>query len=153
MSKIKIIPKKPVSWLRVAFWTGAIIDGKAFFLFLFPDLMPGVTKAIFNMGASDASCHEAVWLRMLVAIFDLGWTILLVWAALRPLERKSIMIITAFPIVTGILCLRIMNTINTGVGTMYIVTNFVFVFLFLFFTYSYLINCTWFTKKMTTKDK
>jgi len=141
-----IIPQNPVSWLRAALWTGAIIDGKAFFLFLFPELLPSVTKFVFNMSIPDTNYHEMVSLRMLVALFDLGWTLLLIWAARRPLERKGVMLLTVFPIVTGILVLRFFNLFTTSVSSTYAIANAIFVILFFFFTYSYVINCTWFTK-------
>ncbi len=146
MTKVKIVPKNPVSWLRTAFWTGAVIDGKAFLLFFFPGLLPNVTKYVFNIGIFDPYCNQAVLLRMLVALFDLGWTILLVWAALKPLERKGIMLITLFPIITGILILRITTTLNNTVSEAYLVTNVFFILIFIFFIYSYLINCNWVQK-------
>jgi hypothetical protein len=139
--------ERKIKILKTAFWIGAIIDGKAFFLFLFPGLLPNVTKFIFDMSIPEATCQEAVWLRILAAIFDLGWTMLLIWAALKPIERKGIMLLTVFPILSGILVLRIMNTFNTVVSTAYIITNVIFVFLLIFFAYSYLINCNWFEKK------
>ena len=33
----------------------------------------------------------------------LGWTILLIWADRKPLERKGILLLTAFPVVSGLL--------------------------------------------------
>lgn len=32
-----------------------------------------------------------------------GWTILLIWADRKPLERKGVLILTAFPVVSGLL--------------------------------------------------
>ena len=37
----------------------------------------------------------------------LGWTYLLVWADRKPLERKGVLLLTAFPVVTGILLAEI----------------------------------------------
>jgi hypothetical protein len=153
MKRISLIPKNPVKYLKVAFWTGAIIDGKAFFLFLFPEFLPSVTKSVFNMSVSDTNCQEMVSLRMLVALFDLGWTMLLIWASCRPLERKGIMILTVFPIVTGILILRFVNMFTNSVSVTYTVATAVFVVLFFFFTYSYMVNCKWFTKFCNKSDK
>ena len=37
----------------------------------------------------------------------LGWTFLLIWADRKPLERKGVLLLTAFPVVTGILLAEI----------------------------------------------
>jgi hypothetical protein len=31
-----------------------------------------------------------------------GWTVLLIWGSLKPIERRDLLIITVFPVVTGI---------------------------------------------------
>lgn len=37
----------------------------------------------------------------------IGWTFLLVWADRRPMERKGVLLLTAFPLITGILLAEI----------------------------------------------
>ncbi|MBP7460787.1 MAG: hypothetical protein KBA26_05825 [Candidatus Delongbacteria bacterium] len=146
MASRTLIPENPVTWLRVAYWTGAIIDAKAFFLFLFPGFLPIITQSVFNLDAPNESNLELVLLRRLLALFDLGWTLLLIWADRKPLERKGIMLLTVFPIITGILILRTLTGIQTTVSVYYSITSGVFGLLFLFFGYSYLINCGWFQR-------
>jgi hypothetical protein len=43
-----------------------------------------------------------------------GWTVLLVWAARRPVERRAIMLITALPVVAGLLCVALTGAVNYG---------------------------------------
>jgi len=99
----------------------------------------------------DETNLELVLLRRLLALFDLGWTLLLIWADRKPLERKGIMLLTAFPIITGILVLRTLTGIQTTVSMYYSITSGVFVLLFLFFGYSYLINCGWFVRMINKR--
>ena len=37
----------------------------------------------------------------------IGWTFLLIWADRSPVERKGILLLTAFPVVTGLLLAEI----------------------------------------------
>jgi hypothetical protein len=39
----------------------------------------------------------------LAATLAFGWTALLVWADRKPVERKGILVITVFPVITGLL--------------------------------------------------
>jgi hypothetical protein len=36
-----------------------------------------------------------------------GWTVLLIWAALDPLGRRGILLLTVFPVITGIVAATI----------------------------------------------
>ena len=42
----------------------------------------------------------------------LGWTFLLVWADRKPLERKGVLLLTVFPVITGILLAEIYAVAN-----------------------------------------
>ena len=87
---------KHIRWLRISYWTGAIIDGLAAIQMLvasifaltnnLPDFHPGQDyRYAMGMGAS----------------LMLGWTVLLIWADQKPTERKGILIITIFPVIFG----------------------------------------------------
>ena len=78
----------PVTWLRTSYWAGAVADGVIGILILIPSRM-GETEFRYPMG--------------LAAALMFGWTILLVWADRKPTERKAILLITVFPVITGLL--------------------------------------------------
>ena len=46
-----------------------------------------------------------------------GWTVLLIWAARAPVQRRIIMLFTAFPVVAGILCVSVTRALNDAAGT------------------------------------
>ncbi len=86
-----------IRWLRISYWTGAILDALAALSMLFPplfaatnglpDFHPGVDyRYAMGMGAS----------------LMLGWTTLLLWADRKPLERKGVLLITLLPVVLGL---------------------------------------------------
>jgi hypothetical protein len=94
--------------LRVSFWVGAVIDGLVAVQLLLPDFwasFSGLTiytpSAALNFGLVIASA--LMW----------GWTLLLVWADRKPLERKGILLLTVFPVV---FCLAANNVYAAAVG-------------------------------------
>jgi hypothetical protein len=78
----------PVTWLRTSYWAGAIADAVIGILILVPSRM-GEAEFRYPMG--------------LAATMVFGWTVLLVWADRKPVERKGILLITVFPVITGLM--------------------------------------------------
>ena len=84
--------KDKIIYLRISYWVGAIADGLTTFRMLFPKIAYGVEyRYALGLGAS----------------LMLGWTFLLVWADRKPLERKGVLLLTVFPVITGILLAEI----------------------------------------------
>jgi hypothetical protein len=79
---------KQILWLRISYWVGAVADGFATYRMLFPKIAHGVEYR-YALG--------------LAASLMLGWTILLIWADRKPMERKGVLLLTAFPVVSGLL--------------------------------------------------
>ena len=79
--------RDPVFWLRASYWIGAAADGYATFRMLFPKIAQGPEyRYALGLGAS----------------LMLGWTILLIWADRKPVERKGVLLLTAFPVLLGL---------------------------------------------------
>jgi hypothetical protein len=76
-----------VRWLRASYIAGAVADGFAGILLLVPGRM-GETEFRYPMG--------------LGASLMFGWAALLLWADRRPLERKGVLLLTIFPVITGL---------------------------------------------------
>jgi hypothetical protein len=80
--------RNKIIWLRISYWTGAIADGLAALRMLFPEYANGAEyRYALGLGAS----------------LMLGWTFLLIWADRKPLERRGVLLLTAFPVVSGLL--------------------------------------------------
>ena len=89
--------RKKILWLRISYWIGAVADGLATLRMLFPKFAHGVEyRYALGLGAS----------------LMLGWTILLIWADRKPLERKGVLLITAFPAVSGLLLAELYAVIS-----------------------------------------
>ncbi len=88
----------PVTWLRVSYWAGAIADVLIAILMLIPSRM-GEAEFRYPMG--------------LASTMVFGWTVLLVWADRKPVERRGVLLITVFPVITGLL---LSGIYGVGVG-------------------------------------
>ena len=89
---------RSVLWLKVNFWVGAVFDGAT----LVPMLSPNLATRLF--GIADRSADSGFRYAMLVgAALMGGWTCLLAWAAQKPIERRAVALLTAFPVLTGLL--------------------------------------------------
>ncbi len=87
--------KNKTNWLRISYWSGAIIDGLAAILLTFPAL-----NAWFSGSAVVESTTLTRAVNAQAAALMWGWTLLLIWADRRPLERCGVLVLTLFPILT-----------------------------------------------------
>jgi len=92
---------KKILMLRISYWVGAVADSLAFYRMLFPKYSYNVEyRYALGLGAS----------------LMLGWTFLLIWADRSPVERKGILLLSAFPVVTGLLLAEI-YAVQSGILT------------------------------------
>ncbi len=101
--------KRAIRWLRVSYWVGAVVDALAFLEMLFP----GALRALFGEGGEDFGLEYRL-AQAFGAPLMIGWTVLLLWADRRPLERRGVLVITVFPVVTGLLIRGVVG-VATGV--------------------------------------
>ncbi len=78
----------PILWLRISYWVGVVADGFATYRMLFPKIAQGAEyRYALGLGAS----------------LMLGWTLLLIWADRKPVARKGVLLLTIFPVISGLL--------------------------------------------------
>ena len=78
-----------ILFLRISYWAGAILDVIAFLIMIFPSLF-ALNNGLINF-------HPGVEYRYAMGMgapLMLGWTVLLLWADRKPMERKGILLIT-----------------------------------------------------------
>jgi len=90
------IEKKILS-LRISYWAGAIADGFS----VFPMIFPQIGKLLLNIKEFNPTLEYQYAMGMGASLM-LGWTILLIWADRKPLERREIVLITLVPVMLGI---------------------------------------------------
>jgi hypothetical protein len=82
-----------IRWLRISYWAGALGD---FFLAFQWSLQGNLRPGLF----SDAGYNVGM---KYTAVLALAWGILLLWADRKPLERRAILLITIFPVISGLI--------------------------------------------------
>jgi len=83
--------------LKIAFWIGAITDALAAVIMIFPEL-----GAYFFRHENGTISPEYRYALGMGAALMVGWTVLLIWGSLKPLERRGILVITVSPVIVGI---------------------------------------------------
>jgi hypothetical protein len=81
--------KNVILWLRISYWAGAVLDLAAGLMMLLPTLFAFMNKPVDFQPGLDFRYAMGMG-----AALMFGWTILLIWADLKPLERKDILPIT-----------------------------------------------------------
>jgi hypothetical protein len=99
---------KKIRLLKIAFWTGAVTDALAAIVMIFPQLR----TLIFGSDGFTITPEYRYALGLGAALM-LGWTVLLIWGSLKPIERRGLLIITVFPVITGIVVAQI-YAVNSG---------------------------------------
>ncbi len=89
--------KNDIRWLKISYIVGAVVDGLVGIFILIPGQM-GKTEFRYPIE--------------LAASFMFGWALLLVWANRKPRERKGVLLITIFPVITGILISAVVSVIS-----------------------------------------
>jgi hypothetical protein len=78
-----------IGWLRVSYWAGAILDVLAGLVMVFPGLF-----AFLNRPADFAPGLDYRYAMGMGAPLMFAWTVLLLWADRKPLERRGVLPIT-----------------------------------------------------------
>lgn len=83
--------------VKIAFIVGAVTDGLA----IIPMLSRRAGVALFG-GDPSRDSAEYRYAMGIAASLMAGWTVLLLWAVASPIERRDVLLLTVFPVITGI---------------------------------------------------
>jgi hypothetical protein len=117
-----------IRWLRISYWAGAIGDVYLAFRWAFQGNTMADTypDAGYNMGMKYT------------AVLALSWGILLLWADRKPQERKGILAITIFPVISGLIACNLLAFDAGFEGTSALTRSIVMGALIVLMTISYL---------------
>lgn len=104
--------KGPVTLLRISFWTGAIVDGFVAVQMVFPDFWASFNKLTAHQNTLELTAALGIGASLMF-----GWTVLLLWADRKPVERRGILLITVFPVVAGLFTYNLLG-IASGLRTL-----------------------------------
>lgn len=87
-----------IRWLRVSYWVGAVVDFVAGLMMLIPSLFEFMNQPVDFHPMNDFRYAMGTGVPLMF-----GWTILLLWADRKPLERKDVLPITLVVVVGEII--------------------------------------------------
>ena len=90
--------KSKILWLRISYWWGIIQDAFYCFRLLFPEYL---SQPIFGVNPEG----NIDYINRCRGNFPLmlAWTLLLIWADRKPLERKDVMLFTAIIVAPAVI--------------------------------------------------
>lgn len=122
-----------VKLLRICCWLGAVFDG----LMAIPMMVPQIGGYLFGIARFNPS-RDYRYAMMIGVSLMLGWSVLLFWGAQKPLERKGILLITAFPVLVGLILSGLYAVTNGMIKIEHMVPTWIIQsVLFCFFLYGY----------------
>jgi len=102
--------------IKFPYWLGIIADALWAIALLYT---PFYGKLIDN---SDFNPDLQYKLTMSIGgILMAGWTLLLLWGVRKPVERRVVILLTAFPVVFGLFCVSLIAYLSGNSGSLWIV--------------------------------
>lgn len=125
-----MINKKTSFLIRFPYWLGIIADALWAIALLYPPLY-GIL-----IGNSNFNPDLQYKLTMSVAgILMVGWTLLLLWGVQNPIERRFVILLTAFPVVFGLFFVSLISYISGNPAGLWIVIKTAFLFVTMVISY------------------
>ena len=105
--------------LRAVCWIGAVVD----LFFAIAMITPSLWSWMLGLAGYDPTLVHRLDMGVGASLM-LGWTMLLLWASHNPIERRGVIALTIFPVITG-LGITSALAIYTGVNS---IGNLIWVF-------------------------
>ncbi|MFC2161216.1 hypothetical protein ACFLRW_00995 [Acidobacteriota bacterium] len=101
--------------IKFPYWLGIAADAFWAAVLLFPP--------IFGLLMGEANFNPELQVKLIMGIggtLMTGWTVLLLWAVRKPVERRSVILITAFPVVFGMFVIALIGFIGGSLSNLWI---------------------------------
>ncbi len=86
-------------FIQACYLVGVVADLAA----TVPLLSPRVAAAIFGLPGSEVGSASFLYCSRVAASLMAGWTLLLLWGFLRPVERRGVLLLTIAPVLAGLI--------------------------------------------------
>ncbi len=122
--------KEKLFLIKIAYWLGIGADALWAVVLLFPPLF-GILTGIPNY-------HPDLQTKLIMAIggtLMACWTILLLWAVKKPIERRTVILITAFPGVFGLFIITLIGYLAGNTANIWILVKTAILFVSMITSY------------------
>ena len=121
---------KALLLIKITYWMGIIADAVWVAGLLSP--------RIFGMLTGRPEFNPDLPVRLIMGIgasLMAGWTVLLFWAVRKPIERRDILLITAFPVVFGLFIVALVSLLAGNTSYLWIMVKTVILFIAMIASY------------------
>lgn len=112
------IQKKETFLIKVAYWLGIAADALWAVALLFPP--------VFAILTGNPDFDPDLQVRLIMGIggsLMTGWTLLLLWAVRQPIDRRVVILLTAFPVVFGMFIVTLIGYLNGNTSTLWVLVK------------------------------
>ena len=117
-------------WIRLPYWLGIAADALWSVALIFPQVFGGLT--------GSPGFDPDLQVRRIMGIggsLMAGWTLLLIWAVRKPIERRAVILLTAFPVVFGLFVVTLLGFLSGSAPPMWILAKTIILFLSMITSY------------------
>ena len=110
--------------IKVAYWLGIAADALWAVALLFPP--------VFAILIGNPDFDPDLQVRLIMGIggsLMTGWTLLLLWAVRRPIERRVVILLTAFPVVFGMFIVTLIGYLYGNTSTLWVLVKTIILFI------------------------
>ena len=122
--------KKRMFWIKFPYWLGIVADGFWAIVLFFP--------SVFGIITGYPDFNPDLQLRLALGIAGTlmtGWTFLLLWAVRKPIERRGVILLTAFPVVFGLFIIVLIGFLNGNTINLWILIKCMILFISMIYSY------------------
>ena len=122
--------KRRLFWIKFPYWLGIGADALSAVGLLFPEVFGILT------GRPDSS--PDLQTRLIMGIggsLMTGWTFLLIWAVRKPIERRVVILLTAFPVVIGLFITTLIGVLNGNTFSIWLLFKTAILFILMINSY------------------
>jgi len=122
--------KKKMFLIKFPYWLGIVADA----LWAVALLVPSVLGLLLG----NPNFNPDLQVRLIMGIggsLITGWTLLLYWAVKKPIERRMVALLTAFPVVFGLFFVALLGYLGGNTSNIWILVKLPLLFILMLISY------------------
>ena len=108
-------PKKRLFLIKLAYWLGIAADALWAVALFVPQ--------VFGVLTGNPGFNPDIQVRLIMGMggsLMTGWTLLLIWAVRKPIQRRVVILLTAFPVVFGMFVISLIGFMDGGLSNIWL---------------------------------
>ena len=113
---------KKLIFIKVCLWIGIIAD----LICCIPLLFPETAQNMYGLDNKLIIGNEYLYTSRIAATLMLGWTCLLFWAVMKPVERRGVLLLTVIPVMCGLVTSSTLAVTSGFIQSVYMLPVWIF---------------------------